>query len=470
MKKTRIVATVGPASDSKENMLKIVEAGVNVFRLNFSHNTHESHKKIIDNAKEVRKEIKRPLGVLADLQGPRIRVGNAEAFEIEKGEMIFVSDQKTTDEKELIIDSDRVASALQVGERIMIEDGLLRLKVVERLENSVKAEVLNGGMVKPRKGINVPDTKLHFGAVTKKDKNDLEFAVKEDVDFVALSFVSNAQEVLETREEIKKILGRTDSLPQIVVKIERKEAIDNIDEIIAATDVVMVARGDLGIELAESKVIIYQKEIIAKCLRAAKPVIVATQMLDSMINNPIPTRAEVSDVSNAVIDHTDAVMLSGESANGKYPVEAVETMAQIIRDTEDSPFDDINMQYDNIIYNDYDSVINSAHDLAMTSGAKAVVLFSDAGTSARMISHHRPEQMILVATCNPKTYNQMSIVWGARSYLFECNMHDREDMIEEVIELNKKAGRLQAGDKIVVILGKIPGRKDVALTGIRIVE
>ena len=470
MKKTRIVATVGPASDSKENMLKIVEAGVNVFRLNFSHNTHESHKKIIDNAKEVRKEIKRPLGVLADLQGPRIRVGNAEAFEIEKGEMIFVSDQKTTDEKELIIDSDRVASALQVGERIMIEDGLLRLKVVERLENSVKAEVLNGGMVKPRKGINVPDTKLHFGAVTKKDKNDLEFAVKEDVDFVALSFVSNAQEVLETREEIKKILGRTDSLPQIVVKIERKEAIDNIDEIIAATDVVMVARGDLGIELAESKVIIYQKEIIAKCLRAAKPVIVATQMLDSMINNPIPTRAEVSDVSNAVIDHTDAVMLSGESANGKYPVEAVETMAQIIRDTEDSPFDDINMQYDNIIYNDYDSVINSAHDLAMTSGAKAVVLFSDAGTSARMISHHRPEQMILVATCNPKTYNQMSIVWGARSYLFECNMHDREDMIEEVIELNKKAGRLQAGDKVVVLLGKIPGRKDVALTGIRIVE
>jgi len=469
MKKTRIVATVGPASDSKENMIKIVEAGVNVFRLNFSHGTHESHKKIIDNAKEVRKEIKRPLGILADLQGPRIRVGNTEAFEIEKGEIIFVSDQKTTDEKELIIDSDRVASALKVGERIMIEDGLLRLQVVERLENSVKAEVLNGGTVKPRKGINVPDTKLHFGAVTEKDKSDLEFALGQDVDFVALSFVSNAQEVLETREEMKRILGRSDSLPQIVVKVERKEAIDNIDEIIAATDVVMVARGDLGIELAESKVIIYQKEIIAKCLRAAKPVIVATQMLDSMINNPIPTRAEVSDVSNAVIDHTDAVMLSGESANGKYPVEAVETMAQIIRDTEDSPFDDAILSYDGVEYNDYDSVINSAHDLAVSSNAKAIALFSDAGTSARMMSHHRPEQIMLVATCNPKTYNQMSIVWGARAYLFECNINDREDMIDEVIELNKEAGRLQVGDKIVVILGKIPGRKDIALTGIRIV-
>ncbi|MDP1620214.1 MAG: pyruvate kinase, partial [bacterium] len=316
MKKTRIVATVGPASDSKENMKKLVEAGVNVFRLNFSHGTHESHQKIIDKAKEVREEIKRPLGILADLQGPRIRVGNVEPFEIEKGEIIFVSDRKTTDSKELIIDSDGVASALQIGERILVEDGVMRLKVVEKSEDSVKAEVINGGTIKPRKGINVPDTKLTFGAVTEKDKRDLEFALGNEVDFVALSFVSNAQEVIETRESIKKILGRKDSLPQIVVKIERKEAIDNIDEIIEAADVVMVARGDLGIELAESKVIIYQKEIIAKCLRSAKTVIVATQMLDSMINNPIPTRAEVSDVTNAVIDHTDAVMLSGESASG----------------------------------------------------------------------------------------------------------------------------------------------------------
>jgi len=469
MKKTRIVATVGPASDSKENMKKIVEAGVNVFRLNFSHGTHESHKKIIDNAKEVRMEIKRPVGILADLQGPRIRVGNVESFEIEKGEIISVSDTKTTDGKELIIDSDGVATALQVGERIMIEDGVMRLQVVEKLDGLVKAEVINGGTIKPRKGINVPDTKLAFGAVTEKDRSDLEFALKNEVDFVALSFVSNAQEVLETREAMKKILGRNDSLPQIVVKVERKEAIDNIDEIIAATDVVMVARGDLGIEMAESKVILYQKEIIAKCLRVAKTVIVATQMLDSMINNPIPTRAEVSDVTNAVIDHTDAVMLSGESASGKYPIEAVETMTQIIEDTEESPFDDINEHFDGCcVYSDYASIMHSAHEMAVNSGAKAIVLFSESGVSARMMAHHRPEQLMLVGTHNPKTYQQMSIVWGARAYLLK--KQDREELIDEMIDINKESGRLVAGDKVIVILGRVPGGKDIALTGIRIVE
>ncbi len=469
MKKTRIVATIGPASDSMENMKKIVEAGVNVFRLNFSHGTHESHQKIIDLAKELRKEIKRPLGILADLQGPRIRVGNAEPFEIVKGEVISVSDQKTTDEKELIVDSDGVASALQVGERIMVEDGLMRLKVVERLENSVKAEVLNGGTIKPRKGMNVPDTKLPFGAVTEKDQRDLEFALKNEVDFIGLSFGSNAHAGLDTRESIKRILGRKDSLPQIIVKVEKKDAIDNIDEIIEATDVVMVARGDLGIELPESKVILYQKEIIAKCLTAAKTGIVATQMLDSMISNPIPTRAEVSDVTNAVIDHTDAVMLSGESANGKYPIEAVETMTQIITDTEESPYDDINDHFqDNAVHSDYASIMHSAHEMAINANAKAIVLFSESGVSARMMAHHRPEQMMLVGTHNPKTYNQMAIVWGARAYLFETQ--DREELVTTMIELNKAAGRLVSGDKVVVILGRVPGGKDIALVGIRIVE
>lgn len=470
MKKTRIIATVGPASDSKENMRKIVAAGVNVFRLNFSHGTHESHQKIINNAKDVREESKRPVGILADLQGPRIRVGNNEAFEIAKGEFIFVSDQKTTEEKELIIDSDGVASVLQIGDRIMIEDGVMRLRVVEKMEgNVVKAEVLNGGVVKPRKGINVPDTKVAFGAVTQKDIQDLEFALKNEVDFIALSFVSNAQEVLETREYIKKILGRTDSLPQIIVKVEKKEAIDNIDEIIEATDVVMVARGDLGTEMAESKVVIYQKEIIAKCLRAAKTVIVATQMLDSMINNPIPTRAEVSDVTNAVIDHTDAVMLSGESANGKYPVEAVETMVRIIEDTEESPFDDVTEHFDDGgVYSDYASIMHSAHDMAVNAKAKAIVLFSESGVSARMMAHHRPEQLMLVGTHNSKTYQQMSIVWGARAYLLP--KQDREELISEMININKDAGRLVAGDKVIIILGRVPGGKDIALTGIRIVE
>jgi len=469
MKKTRIIATVGPASDKKEIMQKLVEAGANVFRLNFSHGTHETHQNLINIARELGREMKRPIGIIADLQGPRIRVGNTESIEIAKGEIIFVSDHKTTDEKELIIDSDGVASALNVGERILIEDGVMRLEVVEKLADCVKAKVVNGGTIKPRKGMNVPDTKLHFGAVTEKDKKDLEFALKNEVDFVALSFVSNAQEVLETRENIKSILGRTESLPQIVVKVERKEAIDNIDEIVAAADVVMVARGDLGTELGESKVVIYQKEIIAKCLRAAKTVIVATQMLDSMIVNPIPTRAEVSDVSNAVIDHTDAVMLSGESANGKYPVESVATMSKIITDTEDSPFDDINPGFlDDNMHSDYASVINSAHEMAKSSDAKAIVLFTETGFSARMMAHHRPSQLMLAGTRNAKTYNQMSMVWGARAYLFADQ--EREELIESMIARNKAAGRLASGDKVVVILGRVPGGKDIALAGIRIVE
>lgn len=469
MKKTRIVATVGPASDSREMMKKLIEVGVNVFRINFSHNVHASHQVIIDNARELSREMKRPVGLLADLQGPRIRVGNTEPFEMEKGEVIFVSDQKTTDEKELIIDSDGVVSALQVGEKILIEDGLMKLVVVEKLENSVRAEVLNGGTIKPRKGMNLPDTKLSFGAVTQKDKEDLAFALANEMDFVALSFVSNAREIEETRENIKSILGRERNLPKIVAKIERKEAIENMDEIIDATDVVMVARGDLGIEMDESKVVLYQKELIAKCLQKAKIVIVATQMLDSMINNPIPTRAEVSDVCNAVIDHTDAVMLSGESASGKYPMEAVETMARIIRDTEESPFDDkLPACLDENIFGDYDSIINSAHEMAKNCQAKAIVLFSESGFSARMVSHHRPIQLIIVGTHNLKTYNQMAMLWGARAYLFEKK--DREEMIEEMIKINQEAGRLQSGDKVVVILGRTPGDKDIALTGIRIVE
>lgn len=470
-KRTKIVATIGPASDTRETLEKMIEAGLNVVRINFSHGTHESNGKVIDMARELAAETKRPVGILGDLQGPRIRVGNSEKFPIEKGEIIFVSDSKTTEEKELIIDSPGVAEALQTGERVLIEDGLLQLKVIEKIgEAVVKAEVINGGEIKPRKGINVPDTKLRFGAMSEKDEKDLEFLMEKEADFVALSFVSNGKEIEAVREKMKKILGRENNLPQIVSKIERKEAIKNLDEIIKASDAIMVARGDLGIELDETKVVIYQKEIIGKCLRAVKPVIVATQMLDSMINNPIPTRAEVSDVSNAVIDHTDAVMLSGESANGKYPVQAVETMSHIIKNTEASPFDDINPGYlDEEMFTDYASVINSAHELAKSSNAKAIFMFSESGFTARMMSHHRPEQLMVVATTNPKTYSQLSLVWGIRVYLVE-NGEKREDFINLLIDRLKKDGKISIGDKVVIILGKIPGGHKMRLVGIEEVD
>lgn len=456
MKRTKIVATIGPASDKIEVLRELVKNGVNVCRINFSHGTHESNGKVFEIVKELRVELKRPIGILADLQGPRIRVGNEEKFSIEKGESILVSDKKTTEEKELIIDSPGLVKELKKDDRILIEDGLMALKVIEKVSDDLaRAEVVNGGEIKPRKGVNVPDTQVGFGAVTEKDEKDLEFSIKKGADFVGLSFVSNAQEILETREKMKKILGREDNLPQIVSKIERKDAIDNLDEIIEATDVIMVARGDLGIELEESKVVLYQKEIIKKCLQFARPVIVATQMMDSMIENPIPTRAEVSDVSNAVIDHTDAVMLSGETAGGKHPEKTVEMMNKIIINTEDSPFDDIdvcNLKQD--VMTDYISIINGACSLVRNSNAKAIILFTQTGYTARLMSNHRLEKLLIVATKDPKIYNQLSIVWGVRAYLLKEGDYD-DEFIASILEKCKSEGKLKQDDKVIVVKGKV---------------
>lgn len=473
-KKTKIVATIGPASDAKETLKKMIEDGMNVVRINFSHGTHESNGKVIQTAKELSRDLNVPIGIMADLQGPRIRVGNKKEFSVEPGEVILISDREpacfkagTAGQKELIIDSPGVGSVLKAGDRILIEDGIIELRVATRSGKTIKAKAMNKAVIKPRKGINVPDTQLRFGAVTGKDEEDLRFVLSKDIDFVALSFVSNAREIIETREKIKKLLGRGRDLPQIISKIEKKEAMMNLDEIIEAADAVMVARGDLGMDMDENKIVILQKEIIAKSLHCLKPVIVATQMLESMINSPIPTRAEVSDVSNAVIDHTDAVMLSGESANGRYPVETVATMKNIIVNTEESPFDDVAGNFlDNDVFSDYAAAVNSAHELAKSTRAKAIALFSSSGITARMMSHHRPEQMLLVATDNPKTYQQLSLVWGANAYLFGKGKK-REALIDAMIKKAHLNGRLKSGDKIVVISGKSEGDKTVKLTELR---
>jgi pyruvate kinase len=288
-----------------------------------------------------------PVGIMADLQGPRIRISVENEVAIGKGEKVVVSDvsqplkPQTSNLKSFQLDYPGIIKDIEVGNVILIEDGLKSIKVVKKENDYLEAEVIDGGIIKNHKGVNIPDAKLNIPSITEKDERDLEFSLKNEVDFVAMSFVSSAADVSNLRSKITKILGRDNNLPQIVVKIERKEAIKNLDEIIAATDAVMVARGDLGIEMDETKVVIFQKEIISKSLSSLKPVIVATEMLSSMMENPRPTRAEVSDVTNAVIDHADAVMLSGESANGKYPVETIQTMAEIITNTEESPYDDI---------------------------------------------------------------------------------------------------------------------------------
>lgn len=358
---------------------------------------------------------------------------------------------------------------IEIGNDILIQDGLMKVKVVEKYEEYLLAEVIEGGVIKNHKGVNIPDAKLKIPAVTEKDMDDLKFALEKDVDFVALSFVSTAEEIKETREKIKKMLGREDDLPGIVAKIERKEAIKNIDEIIAETDVIMVARGDLGIEMDESKVVIYQKEIIGKCLRAARPVIVATQMLESMIENPLPTRAEVSDVSNAVIDHTDAVMLSGESANGKFPLKAVETMAKIISDVEESRFDDCvpaHIEIEDHLSSDYASIITSGIKLAKTSEARAVLAITQFGFTARALSNFRPSFQIIVAACGQKIYHQLSMVWGVEAYSFD-KVDDLDRYLDLLIERAKENGKLQLGDKVVEVLGRMPGGEKMRLVGIK---
>lgn len=467
-KKTKIVATIGPASSSKEVLREMIMAGMNVARINFSHGTYESNGSLIDIIHELSKETGKNIAVMADLQGPRIRVGNETEFEIAVGEIITVSHALSSGgEKELVIDSDNIVGSFKIGERILIEDGTKELRVVEKTGNGVKAEVVTGGTVKPRKGINVPDTEVPFGAVTEKDEKDLEFALSKDVDFVALSFVSNGKEIEETREKMKQLLGRDTDIPGIVSKVERKEAIKNIDEIIKASDAVMVARGDLGIELDETNVVIYQKQIISKCMEIARPVIVATQMLDSMIKNPLPTRAEVSDVSNAVIDHADAVMLSGESANGDYPVKAVETMTKIIRNTEESPFDDYCKISEHAGENkEYAALVCSAYDMAKESGAKAILCVSRSGFTARMLALRRPQEGLLVATGSKKTYSQLALVWGVEAYLFSDG-EKMEDYLTLMTQRAKEDGRLVLGDKIVVFMGGFPGGEKMRLVGIK---
>jgi pyruvate kinase len=466
MKRTKIVATIGPASSSKKVLKKLMENGMNVARINFSHGTYEANGELIRNIRELSKKMDIPIGIMADLQGPRIRTSVDDDVEIKKGEIIMISDVSVKSRLPVVkynlfkLDSPGIIKTIAVGNSILIEDGLMRARVVQKLKNYLLAEVVEGGIIKNHKGVNIPDAKLKIGAVTKKDERDLKFALKNDIDFVALSFVSNRKEIENTKKKIKKILGRNKDLPQIVAKIERKEAIKNIDEIISATDILMVARGDLGIEMDESRVVIYQKDLVARCLKSGKPVIVATQMLNSMIENPRPTRAEVSDVSNAVIDHADAVMLSGESANGKYPVEAVSTMRDIIERTEESPFDDLTHGFLGDSRSSISAAVaNSAHELSKDSGARAIVVASQSGFTAHMIARHRPIQKIFVITNSEKTHNQLAILWGTDSFVLpDCKTLD--DLITRSVDILTKKKLLKKKDRIVIVTGRPHTKKE----------
>ncbi len=473
MKHTKIVTTIGPATETEEMIEKLALAGMNVVRLNFSHNEHAWHQGIIKKARAVSKKLHQPIGVLADMQGPRIRVEVAEPISFRRGEKIAVGykGKKTAVPENIgmpaiFLDTPNILESIMFGNTLLIEDGLIELRVIEVMDGFVVTETQTPGTIKDRKGVNLPDTNFSLPILSEKDKADLEFVLKEGVDFVGLSFVGSAEDLREAKKEMRKTIPEPGRLPIIISKIERKEAIKNLDEILRETDAVMVARGDLGIEMPSSEVSILQKEIVEKSLSALCPVIVATQMMKSMTDNPRPTRAEVSDVTNAVVDHTDAVMLSEESAAGKYPIETVAMMKEIIVKTEESPYDDV---YDAIhlnMKNEYAVMIRSVFELSRSFEATSIILLSVSGFTAKLMSHFRPGIDILVATPSQTTYNQCSLLWGVKPYLFD-EERPLDTFVDQLIEEAKKDGTLVSGSRAAVFLGRTPDRDTMKLVGVR---
>lgn len=421
MKHTKIVCTIGPASNTKTTLAQMMSAGMNVARLNFSHGDYPDHAKLIRTIRAASKETGHPVALLQDLQGPRIRIGDVpeEGIEIAKGDKVVLVSQSEYERhagtgKEICIPTQYPALAKYVkkGGHILIQDGTRDLIVQKTEKGRIYCTVFQGGVIKSHKGLNAPGADISGAVITAKDKEDVKFGVKQDVDFIALSFVKEAKNITQLRKLIPK-----NKKIKIIAKIERAEAIDNFDEILEEVDGIMVARGDLGVELGTAAVPLLQKKMILKCVRAGKPVITATQMLESMIETPRPTRAEAADVANAIIDHTDAIMLSGESATGKYPVRAVRTMTSIARKIERSPADDLPVN--TIKHRSETPETGVAHAgvmLGESVKAKAIAVFSESGNVATLMSQLRPQHLpIVVFTNNDRTLRQMQLVWGVKS-------------------------------------------------------
>src|SRR3990170_5495042 len=407
--KTKIVATVGPASNSKEMLRALIKEGVDVFRLNFSHGTHQDHLKVINYVRELNKEMGTQICLLQDLQGPKIRVNEMEPdITIERGQELIITTKEIIGNNKIVSTSyETLPKDVKVGDMILIDDGKIELKVKEIRDNDVLTEVVYGGLLKSRKGINLPFTKASAPSLTEKDLKDLEFGILNDVDWIALSFVRKAFDI----QSMRAIIDSHKSPARIVAKIEKPEALSNIDEIIAETDAVMVARGDLGVEIWMEEVPMVQKMLVEKCNKAGKPVIVATQMMESMIENPRPTRAETNDVANAVMDGADALMLSAETAAGKYPLEVIRSMVRTIASVEKNPniyfkFRDVNTETA-VFMND--SLVLAACKLAKDVGAKAIVGMTQSGYTAYQSSAYRPNANVFVFTSNATLLNKINL-------------------------------------------------------------
>ncbi len=453
----KIVATLGPSSDTEETIEKLIYSGMNVARLNFSHGTHEEHAARINNIRRISERVGQPVGLLQDLQGPKIRVGVLNpALELVSGEMVRMYAEGTqpglTAEKWIPVVFPELFACVSVGDKILLDDGHLALKIVETGENVLRAAVLVGGRLSSNKGINLPGVRLPIPGFTEKDRADLAFGLNQNIDFVAISFVRSAEDVKSVRAAVEE-LDEQGSQPLIIAKLERPEALDNLEEILAAADGVMVARGDLGVEMSPEIVPIAQKRIIQAANRHGKLVITATQMLDSMISNPLPTRAESSDVANAIFDGTDAVMLSGETASGMYPVDAVQMMDRIVRqaETNAAEWGHYNTP-DMSTHDDAASMTRAARELAHDLNVTAVAVFTHTGRTARLMSKARPRVPIFAFTPALRSYSQMTLLWGVRPSLVTMATSLRE-MVNQADTKLLATGWIQPGQQVVVISG-----------------
>lgn len=447
---------MGPACSDKKILEKMISEGVNVCRLNFSHGNHEDHQKTIDTIREINNDTGLNVAILADLQGPKIRTGKMEnnAVDLINGsELCIVTDDILGTSKKFSISYSSLPKDVSAGERIMLDDGKLLLEVVgTNGKNEIKVKVLHGGILSSHKGVNLPNTKISLPCLTEKDLIDLEFALESNVDWIGLSFVRSARDIIE----LKHLISAKKCKAKVIAKIEKPEAIDEIDEIIKESDGIMVARGDLGVEIPYQNVPLIQKMIIKKSMLSAKPVIVATQMMESMISNITPTRAEVNDVANAVLDGADAVMLSGETSVGENPLEVIKTMANIVKEIES--FDGIYFQEEEPEKNNErfisDSICFNATRLARRVEADAILTMSFSGYTAYKIASQRPKASIIVFTSNKQILTQLNLIWGVQGYYYDKTV-STDHTIADIKYLLKKEGVLKVDD-IVINIASMP--------------
>ncbi len=450
--KAKIVCTIGPASEDETMLRKLILAGMDIARLNFSHGTHEEHLRKMERIRKVSGELGKPVAIMQDLQGPKIRIGTFKKppIHLKAGDKFTITTRPVEGDQTIVSTTyQNLPFDVKPGDYILVNDGLIKLKVLSTDKENVHCEVVNGGSLYDRRGINLPGVKISEPSLTEKDKEDLKFGLEHQVDYVALSFVRDAESIVQLRQ----FMG--DRAVPIVSKLEKPEALENLDAIIRESDAVMVARGDLGVEISTEKVPSVQKQIIEKCMAYSKPVITATQMLDSMMVNPRPTRAEATDVANAIFDGSDAVMLSGETAFGKYPLESVQMMNSIIKESEKHPnYFRLNpdqthtMQEHRFSY----SVCHSAAHAAEEIGARYIVVLTRSGYTARTMSHFRPSVPILALTSSLKTFRRMTLYWGVIPIFVANDLFITEDL-SDLQWLLSQDGWIKNEDRLIIIAG-----------------